>query len=687
MTTTIPAPVARKIDKILEKHGDHRSDPYFWMNQRDAPGVLDHLKAENEYNDAMTAHTQEFQQQLFEEMKGRIKEDDASVPFKRNGYWYYTRFEKDKGYPLYCRKKGALQAQEEMLFDNNAMAEGFTYFHQAGFSISENNQLAAFGIDTVSRRQYQLRFKDIASGKLLEDCIENTTGRAVWGNDNQTVFYTRKDPQTLRSFQVFKHRLGTAPEEDVLVYEEQDETFHTYVYKTKSRAYIVIGSESTLTSEIRVAEADAPEKEFRVIQRRIRGLEYGISHFEDQFYIVTNDDGATNFKLMKTPVHAPSKEHWEEVIAHREDTLIEDIDIFKQFLVISERRQGLSQIQINPWDGSEPHYMRFDNETYSAYTTTNVDFDTVELRYAYNALNTPNSIIDYDMVKRTKIVRKEQEVLDPKFSKENYAMERLWALAEDDTQVPISLIRHKDTRLDGKAPLLLYGYGSYGNTIDPSFSSTRLSLLDRGFIFAIAHVRGSEYLGRAWYESGKLLQKRNTFTDFIACSRHLIAEQYTSPQHLYAYGGSAGGLLIGAVINMAPELYHGVIAAVPFVDVVTTMLDDSIPLTTGEYDEWGDPNDPEYYTYMKSYSPYDNAFAKAFPHVLVTTGYHDSQVQYWEPAKWVARLREENLAETKILFHCNMEAGHGGASGRFEALKEIAEDYAFLLDLEGKIDK
>lgn len=682
LTQHITPPIATKKPVNLEKHGDIRIDDYFWLKERDHPEVIDYLERENDYYHKTTAHTKDFQKDLFDEMKARIKEDDASVPYKSNGYWYYRRFETGKDYPLYCRKKGSLDAPEIIVFDNNIMAEGHSYFSQAGYDVSENNEISAYGIDTVSRRQYTLRFKNLETGEIYPESIPNTTGGAVWANDNKTLYYSRKDEETLRSNQIFKHILGTDPSQDELVFEEKDETFYTYVYKTKSKKFIIIGSNSTLTSEFQYAPADKGGSDFKLVQERTRGLEYAIAHYENHFYIQTNKDGATNFKLMKAPDSKPSMENWIEIIPHREDVLLEDVEIFKDFLVVSERANGLNRINIKKWDGSVDYYLPFDNETYDAYPTTNVEFDTTVLRYAYNALNTPASVIDFDMKTQEKTVLKEQEVLGGTFKKENYLMERVWVPAADGAQVPVSMVYHKNTKKDGNAPLLQYAYGSYGSTIDPSFSSIRLSLLDRGFIYAIAHVRGGEYLGRRWYEDGKLLKKKNTFTDFIDVSKYLIDQKYTSADHLYAYGGSAGGLLMGAIINMAPELYNGVIAAVPFVDVVTTMLDDSIPLTTGEYDEWGDPNDKEYYEYMKSYSPYDNTFVKAYPNIFVTTGYHDSQVQYWEPAKWIAKLRDVNTSDTKILFHINMDAGHGGASGRFEALKEVAEEYAFLLDLE-----
>ena len=676
-------PKANKIAKELSIHGDTRVDNYFWLNERENPEVVKYLEAENDYNEKMTAHTKQFQVDLFEEMKSRIKEDDASVPYKLNGYWYYVRFEVGKGYPIYARKKETLEAEEEILFDCNQMAEGHAYFKLSGLSVSPNNKLVSFGVDTVSRRKYTIQIKNLETGEILPTKIETTTGGSTWANDNKTLFYTRKDEETLRSDKIYQHILGEDPANDILVYQEEDETFNAYVYKSKSKKYIIIGSSSTMSDEYRILDADQPRGDFKLFQERVRGVEYGFSHFEDHFYIITNKDEAQNFKLMKTEVNKTASEHWQEVIPHREDVLLEDMDIFKNYLVLSERYNGLNRIRIMSWDNQEDYYLPFDNETYTAYTGTNPDFDTNILRYGYNSLTTPASVIDFDMKTKESEVKKEQEVQDPNFNKENYLSERIWATAQDGTKIPMSVVYKKGIQRDGSNPVLQYAYGSYGHTTDPSFSTSRLSLLDRGFIFVIAHIRGGEYLGRNWYEDGKMLTKRNTFTDFIDCSKYLIEQKYTSAKHLYAMGGSAGGMLMGGILNMAPQLYNGVIAAVPFVDVVTTMLDDSIPLTTGEYDEWGNPNNKEYYDYMKSYSPYDNVVAQDYPNILVTTGFHDSQVQYWEPAKWVAKLRELKTDNNKLLFHTNMDAGHGGASGRFEALKEVAEDYAFILDLEG----
>ena len=682
MSISIAAPKAKILPKKLKKHNEIRIDNYFWLNDRENPEVIDYLNQENAYYEAMTAHTKDFQKELFEEMKGRIKEDDQSVPYLYNGYYYITRFEKGQNYPIYSRKKGSLEAKEEILFDCNELAKGHAFFQLGGLSVSPDNRYASFGVDTVGRRIYTIKIKNLETNEILPDVIENATGGSVWANDNLTLFYTRQDKVTLRSDTVFKHKLGTLATADSLVYEEKDDTFNVSVGKEKSKKYIVIGSESTLTTEYRILPSDTPDGEFKVFQPRVRGLEYSISHFGDSFYILTNKDKATNFKLMKTPENATEKKHWKEVIAHREDVLIEDIEIFSNYLVVEERSNGLNHIRIMPWSGEGEYYLPFGSETYNAYTTTNVDFDTDVLRYSYQSLATPSSVIDFNMKTKEKEIKKEQAVLGGQFDKNNYVEERVWATAQDGTKVPISMVYRKELKKDGTNPLLQYAYGSYGATMEPYFSTTRLTLLDRGFIFAIAHIRGGEDLGRQWYEDGKLLKKKNTFTDFIDCSRFLIQEKYTSPAHLYAEGGSAGGLLMGAVINMVPELYHGVIAQVPFVDVVTTMLDDSIPLTTGEYDEWGNPNNKKYYDYMLSYSPYDNVREQEYPNMYVSTGLHDSQVQYWEPAKWVAKLRTHKKGDAVLYLNTNMDAGHGGASGRFEAIKELAKEFAFLLDLE-----
>lgn len=684
MNQNIKEPIAKILPKELEKHGDVRVDNYYWMNERENPEVIEYLNQENEYYEAMTAHTKDFQVELFEEMKSRIKEDDSSVPYFYNGYYYISRFEKGKDYPIYARKKGSLDATEEILFDCNELAKGYSYFQLGGLNISDDNKYAAFGVDTVSRREYVIQVKNLETGEIYPEKIEKTTGSSTWANDNKTLFYSRKDEQTLRPDRIFKHVLETDVANDELVFTEKDEKFTTYVYKSKSKKYLIIGSDSTLSSEFQILEADNPNGTFRIFQPRTEDLEYSISHYGNNWYITTNTDDATNFKIMITDEDKTSYENWKDLIPHRDEVLIEGIDIFKNFLVISERSNGLSHIKIQPWKNPEAgYYLPFDNETYTAYTSTNVDFDTDILRYGYQSMATPSSVIDFNMVTKEKEVKKEQQVLGGKFDKNNYIEKRVWATAKDGTKVPMSMVYHKNTKLDGSAPLLQYAYGSYGSSMDPYFSTVRLSLLDRGFIYVIAHIRGGEELGREWYEGGKLLDKKNTFTDFIDCSKYLVQEKYTSPEHLYAEGGSAGGLLMGAVMNMEPELYNGMIAQVPFVDVVTTMLDDTIPLTVGEYDEWGNPNEKEYYDYMKSYSPYDNVEAKDYPNLYVSTGFHDSQVQYWEPAKWIAKLRALRTNKNLLLFDINMDAGHGGASGRFESLKEVAKEYAFLLDLEG----
>jgi len=682
MSENIQPPVAKIIPKTLENLGHTRTDNYFWMNDRENPEVIDYLNKENEYYHKMTAHTKDFQKELFEEMKARIKEDDESVPYLYNGYYYITRFEKGKDYPIYSRKKESLSAKEEIMFDCNEMAKGQSYFQLGGLSVSPDNKLVVFSFDTVGRRIYTIQVKSLETNEILEDKIEKVTGSAVWANDNKTIFYSSQDEVTLRSDKIFKHKLGSKQADDILVYFEKDDTYNVEIAKSKSKKYLAIESGSTLTTEYRILNADNPDGKFEIFQKRIRGVEYSINHYKDSFYIMTNADDAENFKLMKTPETATSKENWKEVLAHREDVLLEDIEIFANYLVVEERSNGLNKIRIMPWSGEGEYYLPFESETYTAYTTTNVDFDTEILRYGYQSLATPSSVIDFNMRTKEKEIKKEQQVLGGKFDKNNYTEERVWATATDGTKIPISMVYRKELKKEGKNPLLQYAYGSYGHSMDATFSSTRLSLLDRGFIYAIAHIRGGEDLGRQWYEDGKLLKKKNTFTDFIDCSKFLIEQKYTSPEHLYAEGGSAGGLLMGVVVNMAPELYNGVIAQVAFVDVITTMLDDSIPLTTGEYDEWGNPNKKKYYNYMLSYSPYDNIKKQNYPNMYVSTGLHDSQVQYWEPAKWVAKLRTMKTNDTVLYLDTNMEAGHGGASGRFEALKELAKEFSFLLDLE-----
>ena len=686
LKNSIIPPKAEKIPVSFKKFNDIRIDDYYWLKERDNPEVIDYLERENDYYEKMTSHTLDLQDKLFNEIKNKIKEDDESVPYFLNGYWYKTKYEEGLGYPIYTRYKDSLSNNEEILFNCNELAEKHDYFNLSNFQISPDNKIVAYSIDTVSRRLYTIQFKNLETGEIYNDKIINSSGSFAWANDNSTLFYTNRDVNTLRNDKIFKHKLGTDYENDELIYFENDETFYTNVSKSKSKKYIIISSYSTLTSEFQFLPADSINKDFKLFNKRKRGVEYSINHYDDHFFIITNKDNAYNYKLMKTEINKTSSENWTDVIEHRKNILIEGIDIFKDHLVVSERVNGLNRINIKKWDDSENYFLNFDNETFSANTTTNLDFDSKKLRYAYNSLNEPYSVVEFDMTTKEKIILKQHEVLDKKFNKNNYVTERIWADSKDGNQIPISLIYKKGIKKDGSNPLLLYGYGSYGNTIDPSFSISRLSLLDRGFIYAIAHVRGSEYLGRDWYEQGKLLNKKNSFNDFVDTTKFLISKGYTSSKHCYAYGGSAGGLLMGAVLNIAPELYNGVIAAVPFVDVITTMLDETIPLTTSEYDEWGNPNQKQYYNYMMSYSPYDNVSKVNYPNLLVTTGLHDSQVQYWEPAKWVAKLRDYKLDKNYLFLNTNMETGHGGSSGRFEAIKDLAKEYAFILDLENIYD-
>ncbi|WP_409017698.1 S9 family peptidase [Dyadobacter sp. CY323] len=667
-------------------HGDKRNDEYYWMADYfskgpDSSKVVDYLNAENAYTDTMMAGTKQFQRDLFAEMKGRIKEKDESVPVFSNGYWYYTRSEEGKQYFKYCRKKGTLEATEEILLDVDQMAEGHPYYSASGFSVSPDNKLLAFGVDTVSRREYTIHIKHLETGEILKDAIFPTDPGYEWGNDNKTLFYTATNPKTLLSEKIKRHTLGADPKTDVTVYVEKDNSNYIGVGKTKSDKFIVISSTATMSSEHRILDANKPEGEFQVFQPRIKNVLYDIDHQNDKFLIVTNQD-ALNFKLMETPIGKTGVANWKEVIPTRKDVLLQGIDVFKDYLVITERKNGLLQLRIRNITNQAEHYVDFGEAAYTAYPSGNPEYDTKNLRYSYTSLTTPNSVYDYDMESKKKELKKRQEVLGG-YDPEEYVTERLYATARDGVKVPISLVYKKGTAKSAETPMLLYAYGSYGYSMDASFSSSRLSLLDRGFIFAIAHIRGGQELGRQWYEDGKMFKKKNTFFDFIDCAEFLIKEKYTSTAHLFAEGGSAGGLLMGAVSNLRPDLWRGIVADVPFVDVVTTMLDESIPLTTNEWDEWGNPKNKDSYEYMKSYSPYDNVEKKAYPNMLVTTGLHDSQVQYFEPAKWVARLRTHKTDKNVLLLKTNMEAGHGGASGRFDYLKEIALRCAFMFALEG----
>jgi oligopeptidase B len=677
-------PVARTDPHPMTIHGHTRTDPYYWLKERENPEVIAYLEAENAYTRAVMAPTQALQEQLFEEIKGRIQQTDTSVPYRENGYWYLTRFEEGKDYPVYVRKNGTLEAPDEVLLDANVLAEGHGYFAVGARAISLDNQWMAFNTDTRGRRLYTLQFKHLPTGALSPESIPGVTNNVVWANDHRTVFYTRQDPTTLRWHQVWRHTIGTDPAQDVLVFEETDETFSTFVTRSRSHQYLLIGSSQTLADEYRYLDAHNPTGTFQVFLPRQRGHEYSLDHAGGRFYIRTNDQ-AQNFRLMSTPQETPGREHWTEVVPHRAEVLLQDFVLFEDYLVLQERRAGLTHLHIRPWDGTAGHDLDFGEPAYLADLGINPDFDSRVLRYTYTSLTTPGATFDYDLATRQKTLLKQEAVLGG-FDAQHYATERLTARASDGTLIPISLVYRKDLfRRDGTNPLLLYGYGSYGSSTEPTFSSPRLSLIDRGFVYAIAHIRGGQELGRSWYEDGKLLRKMNTFTDFIACGEHLVAQRYADPERLYASGGSAGGLLMGAVVNLRPDLFKGVIAAVPFVDVITTMLDETIPLTTSEYDEWGNPNDKVYYDYMLAYSPYDQVQRKAYPHLLVTTGLHDSQVQYWEPAKWVAKLRAMKTDDHRLLLKTNMEAGHGGASGRFERYRETAFQYAFLLDLAGVI--
>lgn len=671
-------PVAKKIEKVFEEHGNTRVDNYYWLNQREDPEVIAYLNAENDYTKDVLKDTEKLQEKIFDEIVGRIKQTDMSVPYTVDGYEYYVRYEEGGEYPIYCRKTLGENSEEQIMLNGNTMAEDYSFFQIGGWKVSFDNQLLAYSVDTVSRRKYTIHFKNILTDEVYEDAIANTSGNMAWANDNKTLYYATKD-ETLRSYKIFKHILGTPVKNDKLVYHEEDATFSTFVYKTESNKYLVIGSRSTLSAEYRILNANDPNGPFKVFQERQDDLEYGISHQEDRFLIHTNYE-AKNFRLMEASETKTSLENWKEIIPNRDDVLLEGIDIFRTYYVVTERKNGLPEFRIIDQLENKDFYLKFDEDDYLAYTSGNADYTSRKLRYNYTSLKTPTTVYDYDIESKEQVLLKQYEVLG-EYNPDDYETERLYATARDGVKVPISIIYKKGFKKDGSQPLLLYGYGSYGYSMESSFRSSRLSLIDRGFAFAIAHVRGGEEMGRYWYEDGKLLKKKNTFFDFIDCGEHLVKEGFTSSEKMFALGGSAGGLLVGAVINYRPDLFKGVIAAVPFVDVVTTMLDESIPLTTGEYDEWGNPNNVEYYNYMLSYSPYDNVKEMDYPALLITTGLHDSQVQYWEPAKWVAKLREMRTNDNMLLLWTNMEFGHGGASGRFEAYKETAMEDAFMLKL------
>jgi len=690
---SLAPPDAVKKPYEMTTHGDTRVDNYYWMRLSDeqksaqtydehTQEVVDYINLENEYTQGSLAHTKKFQDDLFNEIVGRIKKDDETVPYLKNGYYYYSRYEEKKEYAIYCRKKGSLDAEEEVMLDGNELAGGYDYFSVGGMSVSPDNNWLAYGIDTLGRRFYTIHFKNLSTGNVLEQTIPNTTGRAAWANDNKTVFYTSKNKTTLLSEKIYRHKIGSEPTKDVLVYKEDDIEYYTGVYRSKSGKYIIIWNGSTLVSDYHILSADNPNGNFANFTPRGTEHEYSIVHYGNKFYIVTNWE-AENNRLMETPEDATNMSNWTEVIAHRDEVHLLDFDVFDNHLVLNERGNGLRGLRIINQTSGKDQYINFGENAYTAWISTNREFNTNILRYGYSSLVTPSSTYDYNMDTGEKTLMKQNEVVGG-YNSDKYYSERLYAKARDGKKIPISLVYRKDLKTEVAQSLLLYAYGSYGSTNDPYFSSTRLSLLDRGFIYAIAHIRGSQIYGRQSYDDGKLLNKKNTFFDFIDAGKYLIDNNFTDSEQLFCSGGSAGGLLIGAVVNMEPRLWKGAIAGVPFVDVITTMLDPSIPLTSNEWDEWGDPREKEYYDYMLSYSPYDQVVDREYPNLLVTSGFFDSQVQYFEPLKWVAKLRDHWQGNTKLFLHMNMDAGHGGKSGRFRRYRESALEYAFLLDLVGK---
>jgi oligopeptidase B len=662
----------------LELHGDVRIDNYFWLKERDNPDVIAYLDAENAYTEKTLEPMRGMQDILFGEIKSRIKEDDQSAPYKRGDYFYYYRYVEGGEYPIYARKKGSLDADEEIMLDVNKLAGDAEYFAVRSFKVSPDDRIAAYGVDTQGRRFYDLYFLDLETGKLLPDTIDDTTSNFEWANDSQTILYGRQHPETLRSYRVFRHELGNT--KDTLVYEEEDETNYLSVNKSRSGKYLYLTSSHTLYTEVRYLSADSPEDEPTVFLARENDHEHFVTDGDDRFYVLSND-GAENFRILEVPLDNTSKDAWTEVLAHRDDVLIKNLEVFRNFLVVEVFENGITQIEVIERSTGESYRIEFAEDVYTAYADDNHEFDTTWYRYTYESLTTPESTYDFNIASKEHKLIKERPVLGG-FNRDNYQSERLFATARDGAQVPVSIMYRKGMQKNGRNPLYQYGYGSYGSSEEPEFNADLLSLLDRGFVYAIAHIRGGSEMGRQWYYDGRQLSKKNTFTDFIDVSKFLIDEGYTSPEHLYASGGSAGGLLMGAVANMAPELYRGISTRVPFVDVVTTMLDEDIPLTSGEWDEWGNPAEKEYYDYMKSYSPYDNVQETAYPNILVTTSLHDSQVQYWEPAKWVAKLREFKTDDNLLLLKTDMAAGHSGKTGRFKRIEDTALYYSFFLALE-----
>lgn len=682
---SLVAPIAIKKPHPLIIHNRTRIDDYYWLKERDNKEVIDYLTQENDYLTAVMNPVKDFQNNLFEEMKARIQEQDESVPYKDGNYFYYSKYVEGGEYPIYCRKKESLDGKEEILLNGNEMAKGHKYFNIGGFEVSDNEQILAFGTDTISRRNYILQFKNLKTGELLNDKIDLTEGGSyAWAADNKTIFYIIRDQQTLLGDKVFRHFLGTDSKTDVLVYQEKDNQFYMGLGRMKSKKYIsIFSSQNGVSTEFQILDASKPMSNFKTVFPRQKGLEYYIEHYKNNFYIRTNYQNASNYQLMEVEENLVENiNNWKTKIPHRKEVYLEGLEVFKNHLVIQERIEGLINLRIIDQITKKEHFLDFGEPTYDTYISTNPEFNTDILRFGYTSLTTPNSTFDYNMNSKVKILKKEQAVLGG-FQKSNYITERIYIDSRDGVKIPVSIVYHKNTKIDGSAPLLQYAYGSYGASMDATFSSSRLSLLDRGFVYALCHIRGGQEMGRAWYDDGKMFKKKNTFNDFEDCSKTLITKKYTSKEKLFAMGGSAGGLLMGAIINQAPELYKGIIAAVPFVDVVTTMLDETIPLTTGEFEEWGNPKNKESYDYMLSYSPYDNVLEKKYPNILVTTGLHDSQVQYWEPAKWVAKIRDKKKDNAILLMHIDMSSGHGGASGRFSALKDTALIYTFLLDLAG----
>lgn len=672
-------PRAEQIPHTLEKHGDVRTDKYFWLKDRENAKVIDYLKSENAYTDRAMTPVRELEKQIFEEMKGRTKEDDSSVPYKKGPYYYYARYEKGQQYPIYGRKKQDLNHPEELLLNVNKLAEGKTYCQVSGLNMSPNHEIMAYAVDFTGRRFFDIHFKNLKTGKMYSHKIEKTTGNLVWAADNQTIFYAHQNPDTLRSEKIMRFDLNSGKSD--LVYFEKDDTFNLYVYQSLTKKYIYIGSSSTLTTEVQYLPSDKPQGKFKIFLPREREHEYSVTDGEDAFYMITNKN-AKNYKLVKTDFQHTDLKHWKDVIPHSYKNYISDVTVFKNFLAVSERREGLTQIHILSKDLKENYHIDFADKSYLAEVGQNAEYDTHLIRYEYESMRQPSSTYDYNMTTKLQELKKTKEV--PTYNSELYVTERIFVKAVDGAQIPVSIVMKKDVVRNGSAPLLIYGYGSYGMNMDPWFSQSIYSLVDRGFVYAIAHIRGGSEMGRDWFDNGRVLNKKNSFTDFIACTEALIQQRFVNANRVYAMGGSAGGLLMGAVANMRPDLYKGLVAQVPFVDVITTMLDDTIPLTTGEYDQWGNPNEKKYYDYIKSYSPYDNVDKKDYPHMLITTGLHDSQVQYWEPAKWTAKLRELKTNDSLILLKTDMTAGHGGASGRFDQMKETATEYAFILLLEEK---